>query len=62
MKTATIEAMAGGGGGESGLVVEAMAIPETGSAAEMISGNTQAIAERIAAILAERGIGTAVTR
>jgi electron transfer flavoprotein beta subunit len=62
MKTATIEAMAGGSGAGSGLVIEAMAIPETGSSAEMISGNTQAIAERIAAILAERGIGTAVAR
>jgi len=62
MKTATIEAMAAGGGGGSGIVIEAMAIPETGSSAEMISGNTQAIAERIAAILAERGIGTAVAR
>ena len=62
MKTATIEAMAGGSGAGSGLVIEAMAIPETGSSAEMISGNTQAIAERISAILAERGIGTAVTR
>jgi flavodoxin len=62
MKTATIEAMTGGVGAGSGLVIEAMAIPETGSSAEMISGNTQAIAERIAAILAERGIGTAVAR
>jgi electron transfer flavoprotein beta subunit len=62
MKTATIEAMAGGGGGGSGLQIEAMAIPESGSMAEMISGNTQAIAERIAAILAERGIGTGAAR
>ena len=48
--------------GGSGLVIEAMAIPETGSTAEMISGNPQAIAERIATILAERGIGTVVAR
>lgn len=62
MKTATIEALAAGGGGGSGLVVEAMVIPETGSSAEMITGNTEAVADRIAAILAERGIGTAAAR
>ncbi len=62
MKTATIEAMVGGEGGGSGLVVEAMTIPETGSTAEMINGSPQVIAERIAAILAERGIGSGVAR
>ncbi len=59
MKTATIESLPGGEGGGSGLVVEAMEVPQTGSSAEMINGNPQAIAERIAAILAERGIGGA---
>ena len=62
MKTATIEALAAGSGEGSGLVIEAMAIPEGGSTAEMISGNTQAIAERIASILAERGIGAGAAR
>lgn len=60
MKTATIEEADGGGGGPgSGLVIEAMAVPKTGGTAEMITGNPQAIAERIAAILAERGIAGA---
>lgn len=62
MKTATIEALVGGEGGGSGLVVEAMTIPETGSTAEMINGSPQVIAERIAAILAERGIGSGAAR
>ncbi len=62
MKTATIEEVAGGTGPGSGLVIEAMAIPETGSTAEMITGSPQAIAERIASILAERGIGSAAAR
>jgi electron transfer flavoprotein beta subunit len=58
MKTATIEALEGEGGGPgSGLVIESMAVPETGGTAEMITGTPAAIAERIAAILAERGIG-----
>jgi hypothetical protein len=51
--------VAAGDGGGSGLVVEAMEIPETGSTAEMINGSPQVIAERIAAILAERGISGA---
>lgn len=63
MKTAVIEEVDGGGGGPgSGLVVEAMTIPETGATAEMITGSPEAIAERIAAILAERGIGGGVAR
>jgi electron transfer flavoprotein beta subunit len=57
MKTATIESVDGGGGGQgSGLEVQAMSVPESGATAEMIGGNAQAVAERIAAILAERGI------
>jgi len=62
MKTATIETAGGGGGGGSGLVVEAMTVPVSSSTAEMITGSPQAIAERIAAILAERGIGSVVAR
>jgi electron transfer flavoprotein beta subunit len=62
MKTATIEEVPGGDGPGSGLVVESMAVPVTGSSAEMLSGTTAAIAERIAAILAERGIGTGTAR
>jgi hypothetical protein len=64
MKTASIEAVDAGGDGEQrgGLVVEAMSVPESGGSAEMITGNPAAIAERIAAILAERGIGVGVGR
>jgi hypothetical protein len=39
-----------------------MSVPESGGSAEMIAGNPAAIAERIAAILAERGIGARVGR
>lgn len=57
MKTATIETADGGGGGPgSGLEIQAMSVPKSGASAEMISGNAQAVADRIAAILAERGI------
>lgn len=64
MKTATIEAVDAGAAGEggSGLVVEAMSVPESGGSAEMITGNADAIAERIATILAERGIGAGAAR
>lgn len=63
MKTATIESADGGGAGPgSGLVIHAMAIPEAGGSAEMIGGDAAAIAERIAAILAERGIGAGAAR
>jgi len=64
MKTATIETVDGGADGQagSGLVMEAMAVPESGGSAEMIVGNPAAIAERIATILAERGIGQGVGR
>ena len=62
MKTATIEEADGAGGGGSGLTIEAMAVPESGATAEMITGDPAAIAERIAAILAERGIGAGAAR
>lgn len=56
MKTATIDAVDAPAVADGGLVLEAMTIPETGGRAEMIPGSPAAIAERIAAILAERGI------
>jgi electron transfer flavoprotein beta subunit len=62
LKTATIEVAAGGAGTGSGLVIEAMAIPVTGSSAEILTGNPQAIAQQIATILAQRGIGTGAAR
>ncbi len=58
MKTATIETLDAPAGGDAGLIVEAMAIPQTGARAEMIMGDAAAVAERIAALLAERGIAT----
>jgi electron transfer flavoprotein beta subunit len=64
MKTATIETVDAGADGEAGggLVVEAMSVPESGGSAEMIAGSPAAIADRIAAILAERGFGAGVGR
>ncbi len=62
MKTMTVDEAAGGTGAGSGLVVEAMSVPEVGATAEMIGGTPDAIAERIAAILAERGIGKVAAR
>ena len=43
--------------GDGGLIVEALAVPEVAGAAEMIGGSPDQVADRIAAILAERGIG-----
>ena len=42
---------------DGGLIVESLAVPEAGGTAEMIGGSPDQVAERIAAILAERGIG-----
>ncbi len=57
MKTATIESLeAGPPGAGSGLTIESMSVPVSGTTAEMITGSPGAIAERIAAILAEHGI------
>jgi electron transfer flavoprotein beta subunit len=56
MKTATIEALDAPVGTDGGLIVEAMSIPEATGHAEMIGGNAAAIADRIATILAERGL------
>jgi electron transfer flavoprotein beta subunit len=63
MKTATLDVLDAPAGGDGGLVVEAMAVPEAGGHAEMIPGDAAAVADRIAAILAERGIaGVGATR
>lgn len=62
MKTMAVDEVDGGAGGETGLVIEEMAVPRASSTAEMIAGPPDAIAERIAAILAERGIGKAALR
>jgi electron transfer flavoprotein beta subunit len=56
MKTATIEAIEAPPVSDAGLIVEAMSIPEVTGHAEMIGGNAAAVATRIAAILAERGL------
>jgi electron transfer flavoprotein beta subunit len=62
MKTMAVDEVEAGSAGEPGLVIESMAVPEVSSAAEMIGGTPDAIAERIASILAERGIGKAAVR
>ena len=64
LKTATIDSVDVGAGDElgGGLVVESMSVAETGGTAEIIAGDPAAIAERIAAILAERGIGAGAGR
>ncbi|OGO57664.1 MAG: hypothetical protein A2V85_02865 [Chloroflexi bacterium RBG_16_72_14] len=59
MEVGSVEVSADGG---AGLVIEAMSVPEVSATAEMIAGSPDAIAERIAAILAERGIGKAAVR
>jgi electron transfer flavoprotein beta subunit len=55
-KTATFETVDVPPGEGGGLVIEAMSIPQTGARAEMLEGDAAAVAERIAAILAERGV------
>jgi electron transfer flavoprotein beta subunit len=56
MKTATIEALDAPSGAGGGLIVESLSVPEVGGHAEMIGGDAAAVASRIAAILAERGL------
>ena len=56
MKTAEMEQVDVAVAAGSGLTIEAMSVPETGRAAEMIAGSPGAVADRIAAILRERGI------
>ena len=62
MKTMAVESIGTSAAAGSGLGIESMAIPEVASTAEMIAGPPDAIAERIVAILAERGIGKAAVR
>lgn len=56
MKTAAIESLDVAANGGSGLVVEEIAIPEATSAAEMIEGGVDEIAERLAALIRDRGL------
>lgn len=56
MKTAEIASLDAAAQGDAGLVVESMSVAESGGEAEMVGGDPAAIAERIAAILEERGI------
>jgi electron transfer flavoprotein beta subunit len=56
MKTATIDAVDAPAEAGGGLVVEALSVPQAAGHAEMIGGDAAAVAARIAAILAERGI------
>jgi electron transfer flavoprotein alpha/beta subunit len=57
MKTATIEELAVGGVTvATEIVVSAMALPESGRHAEMIAGNVQQVAEKLARLLRERGL------
>jgi electron transfer flavoprotein beta subunit len=62
MKTMSVDAVEATAEAGAGLVVEAMSVPEVSATAEMIGGTPDAIADRIASILAERGIGTAAVR
>jgi len=57
MKTARIEEIAVDGVTvDTEVPVSAMALPESGSHAEMIEGNVQQVAQKLAALLRERGV------
>jgi electron transfer flavoprotein beta subunit len=56
LKTATIEALDAPAGTDAGLVIEALTVPQATGHAEMIPGGAAEVADRIAAILAERGL------
>lgn len=57
MKTAKIEEIAVDGVTvDTEVPVSAMALPESGSHAEMIEGNVQQVAQKLAALLRERGV------
>jgi electron transfer flavoprotein beta subunit len=56
MKTATLEALEAPVGPDGGLIVESMSVPKVSGHAEMIGGDAAAVATRIVAILAERGL------
>jgi len=59
MKTATIEEVAVDSVAvDTEVAASAMALPESGSHAEMIEGTVQQVAEKLAALLRERGIVT----
>lgn len=62
MKTAEIGHLDAPADGSSGLVVEAMEIPRADHEAEMIGGNADAIAARLAEIIRERGLASGRTR
>jgi electron transfer flavoprotein beta subunit len=62
MKTAEMGTLESPEPGDSGLVVESMSVAESGAEAEMIIGDAAKVAERIAAILQERGIVKAGVR
>jgi electron transfer flavoprotein beta subunit len=56
MKTADMGRIDVAADGGSGLLVEALSIPESGGRAEMIDGSPDAVAERIATLIRERGL------
>ncbi len=56
LKTAEIGALEVSVPADGGLVIESMAVPEASGHAEMIEGDAAAVADRIAAILRERGL------
>jgi electron transfer flavoprotein beta subunit len=56
MKTADMGRIDVAPGGGAGLVVEAMSLPEATGRAEMIEGSSDAIAERLATLIRERGL------
>jgi electron transfer flavoprotein beta subunit len=57
LKTAEIGHLeAGPEGAGSGLLIEAMALPESGAGAQLLSGDVESVAEQLAALLRERGI------
>ena len=62
MKTAEYGTAAASVEADAGLVVEAMSIPEVTGGAEMISGTVEQIAERVATLIRERGIGQGGSR
>ncbi len=56
MKTASIEEIEAGDPGAAGIEVRRMFKPETGKRAEMIEGSPEEVADRIVAILRDRGL------
>lgn len=56
MKTAQIDQVDVSVEADPGLIVEAMSIPQATSQAEMIEGSADAIADRLAALIRERGL------